>query len=282
VELFRALAALIEPPRPEHEPVRDALQIADAPDAADHTDLFAFQLVPYAAAYLNEDGMLGGEVRDRIAGFRSALGYPPVREPDALGELLLLAAHLAERAATESEPARRVLLDRARIALLWEHLAPWVFAYAERAAVVGSPFYRAWAELLAAAVAVALGDDALGRLPVHLEQLPPLDDPTESGADEFVASLLAPARSGMLLTRADLRRAAAELGLGLRQGERRYILRALLGQDGAGTLGWLEREARGRATGHATSRAPAPIRAFWEERAVRTAALLRGVRAAAV
>ena len=84
------------------------------------------------------------------------------------------------------------------------------------------------------------------------------------------------------MTRADLRRAAAELGLGLRQGERRYILRALLGQDGAGTLGWLEREAHGRATGHAASRAPAPVRAFWEERAVRTAALLRGVRVAAV
>ena len=164
------------------------------PDAAEHTDLFAFQLVPYAAAYLNEDGMLGGEVRDRIAGFRAALGYPAVREPDALAELLLLAAHLAERVATESEPARRVLLERARVALLWEHVAPWVFAYAERAAIVGAPFYRTWAELLAAAVAVALGDDALAHLPVHLEQLPPLDDPTESGADGFVTSLLAPAQ----------------------------------------------------------------------------------------
>ena len=282
MELFRALAALTEPPRSEHEPIREALQIVEAADAADHTDLFAFQLVPYAAAYLNEDGMLGGAVRDRVAGFRAALGYPPVREPDALPELLLLAAHLADRAAAEQEPARRVLLDRARVALLWEHLAPWVFAYTERAAAVGSPFYRSWAELLAAAIAVALGDDAFVTLSVHLEELAPLEAPRETGAEEFVTALLAPARSGLLLTRADLRRAAAEQGLGLRQGERRYILRALLGQDGAGTLTWLEREAQSRAAFYTTSRAPAPIREFWEARAARTAELLREARATVV
>ena len=79
MELLRALAVLAEPPRESHRGLRTTLQFDEEPDAAAHTDLFAFQLVPYAAAFLNADGMLGGAAQDRVAGFRRALGYPPAR-----------------------------------------------------------------------------------------------------------------------------------------------------------------------------------------------------------
>jgi TorA maturation chaperone TorD len=280
VELLRALAVLAEPPRPEHAPIRAALAIVDEPDAAGHTDLFTFQLVPYASAYLNSDGMLGGDVRDRIAGFWHALREAAPAEPDSLQALLGLYAGLQAEEDAASDAARRLMIGRARAALLWEHLAPWAFVYAGKAAQIAAPFYRSWARLLSAGVACAVADaDALDHLPVHLSLLPAMPDPREAGAEEFLAALLAPARSGIVLTRADLRRAAEKIGLGLRQGERRYILRSMLGQDAPGTLQWLEREARREARGHTASSAPPAIRAHWAARAGRTAALLRELRA---
>jgi hypothetical protein len=66
----------------------------------------------------------------------------------------------------------------------------------------------------------------------------------------------------------------------LRQGERRYILRALLGQDGDSTLQWLVSEASLNASRHAAlDGIPAIVREFWVDRATATAELLRTVRA---
>ncbi len=102
-------------------------------------------------------------------------------------------------------------------------------------------------------------------------------------AETFLTGLLSPVRSGMLLTRADLRAAAAELGLGLRQGERRYALRALLGQDADATLGWLEREAVAWAARHeALEACPAAIGGFWAARARAAAGEIARVRAEAL
>src|SRR5262249_55202817 len=65
------------------------------------------------------------------------------------------------------------------------------------------------------------------------------------GAGAFVSGLLAPVRSGIVLTRADLARAARDLGLGLRMGERRFILETLLAQDAGPMLVWLAGAAGG-------------------------------------
>jgi hypothetical protein len=226
--------------------------------------------------------MLGGDVRDRIAGFWHALRAAAPAEPDSLQALLVLYAGLQEEEDAEPDPARRLLSRRARAALLWEHIAPWMFAYADKATRVAAPFYRTWARLLSVALACAVADAGpLDDLPVHLKALPAVPDPQRTGSEEFLVALLAPARSGIVLTRADLRRAGNDVGLGLRQGERRYILRAMLGQDGAGTLRWLERECGLQATRHAASGSPPAIRAHWVARAKRTAVLLRDLRAVA-
>ena len=96
------------------------------------------------------------------------------------------------------------MLQRARAALLWEHLAPWLFVYADTARRIAAPFYRRWAELLLEALACAVADcGTLEHVPVHLDALPPMPDPQEAGAEEYLAALLAPARSGVVLTRAD-------------------------------------------------------------------------------
>ena len=84
MELFRALAVLAEPPRAETAHLAVALELGAVPEASEYTDLFVFQLYPYASVYLGAEGMLGGEARDRIAGFWRALGQVPPAEPDHL------------------------------------------------------------------------------------------------------------------------------------------------------------------------------------------------------
>ena len=73
IDLVRSLAVLVEPPVPAHAPLWDALGVA-APNPADHADLFALQLFPYASVHLGAAGRIGGESRDRIAGFFRAVG----------------------------------------------------------------------------------------------------------------------------------------------------------------------------------------------------------------
>lgn len=282
MELLRALAVLAEPPDPAHEPIRRALEIAEEPDAVSHTDLFMFQVHPYASVFCNADGMLGGEARDRVAGFWRALQLDPPAEPDHLCVLLALYANLGERAGEERDPARRAIVERSRRALLWEHVAPWTFAFLEKSRDVGSAFYRTWATLTRDALAVELRELASAeQVPLHLRTLPPMPDPRDDGVDAFLAALLAPARSGLVLARADLRRAGEELGLGLRHGERRYVLRALFAQDGEATMSWLEREALAWSHRHSEMHdVPRTVRDAWTERARRTAGLLHLLRKA--
>ena len=116
----------------------------------------------------------------------------------------------------------------ARRAFLWEHLLSWLPAYLDKLADVAPPFYRGWGELLEEALLeeeAAVGPQE--ELPLALREAPPVADPREAAPGEFIRSLLAPARAGMILVRADLARAARELGLGLRAGERRFALESL-------------------------------------------------------
>ena len=280
-ELFRALAVVCE--SPQAGPVAAALGVV--PDAADHTDLFAFQLPPYASISLGADGMLGGEPAGRVAGFWRALHLDVPAEPDHLAALLGLYAALMEAEADEQDPARRRLRGEARRALLAEHLAPWVSGYATAATRVASAGYRPWAEALSAAVIAEATDAGLTTpppdggdrsLPVHLREAPPPAEPGEDGLGAYLGRLLAPVASGMVITRRDIVEAARRLGLGLRMGERRFVLSALVTQDPAAVAGWLAEEAGAWAEEHdrlvpvlgATAR-------FWRERARHTEAHLR-------
>jgi TorA maturation chaperone TorD len=278
MELFRALAVLAEPPVAEAAHVAGALELGPIPTAAEYTELFVFQLYPYASVYLGPEGMLGGEARDRISGFWRALGETPPAEPDHLALMLALYARLVEMEEGESDVVRRESWRAARKAFLWEHLLSWLPFYLDKLAQVATPFYRGWGDVLWQALieeSKAVGRQR--RLPLHLRDAPGLVDPRHDGeVGEFLPTLLAPVRSGMILLRSDLTRAAHSLGLGLRVGERRFILKALFSQDGAGLLEWLATEADRWAARHRLYRAPlGAVALAWEERAVMAAKLLR-------
>lgn len=284
MELFRALAVLAEPPQPEAARLAEALGLGPLPDASEYTELFVFQLYPYASVYLGAEGMLGGEARDRIAGFWRALGQTPPHEPDHLTVMLALHAHLIELEEKEGDRVRRANWRRARKAFLWEHLLSWLPAYLSKLEQIAPLFYCKWGEVLAKALleeARAVGEQE--SLPLHLRAAPGLIDPRSGETTEFLQSLLCPARSGMILVRSDLTRAARKLGIGLRLGERLFILRALFDQDAAGILEWLAEEASVWVKHHRQYRnALGKVAEAWEEKAEATVTLLEELKQATV
>jgi soluble P-type ATPase len=112
-EALRALGVLVEPPGPKHAAIGEALELPPPPSADEHMAVIGFQLPPYGSIYLGAEGMVGGEARDRVAGFWRALGAAPPREPDHLSVLCAALAALAAADRRTVVPA----VDAAAIAL---------------------------------------------------------------------------------------------------------------------------------------------------------------------
>jgi TorA maturation chaperone TorD len=269
MELFRALAVLSEAPTASHARITEVLGMPPLPLGAAHTELFLIQLPPYASMYLGSEGMLGGDVRARVAGFLRALHLNVPDEPDHLAVLLAAYAAVAEREAEETEAARALLWREARKALLWEHLLSWLPCYLVKFQQIAGDSYHAWGLLLADALraeARSLGRQAM--LPLHLREAPGLPSPAEAGVAAVVAAILSPVRSGMILTRSDLAHAAGSVGVGVRLGERTSALRSLLSHDREAMLAWLREEAdRWRAAHAANAECFGPVSEFWVARA---------------
>ncbi len=242
-----ALAQLLATPGPGHGRVAEALGLPGEPDPAAHTEVTVLACHPYASVHLGPEGMRGGEAADRVAGFWRALGGTPGPDADHLGALLELAAELARREAQAAEPDRGAAWRRARAALLFEHLAPWLVPWTLEVAELADPWFDAYCRLLLAWYREELAELAPDlpagpdRLPVALAAAPPGLAPDDD--QRLLDHLVAPVRCGLVLTRASLARAAKDLGVGLRLGERRFLLRTLLEQEPVGTWAWLAAEA---------------------------------------
>ncbi len=275
-EAFRALAVMCEPPGKSTATIAEALGLPRAPTPEEYTDLFVMQLSPYASIYLGADGMLGGDARDRVAGFWRALGITPPTEADHLAALLGLYATLCDDLVADRETVR-AQRDHARRALLWEHLLSWVPPYLRRVREVGPSPYRAWATVLEGTLDRAVGkwdSETVGRdLPLHLREARDLPQPDTETLDHTLAALLSPVRAGFILTKHDLTVMARQLGIGLRQGERKFILRALVDQDPVAVFQWLEGETRRQRQPGSDA-----ISRFWNARNQRTEHLLHTMR----
>ncbi len=274
-ELLRALGAftVIAPPASNH--LGDALGLARLP-AADHTRLFVLDLPPYASAYLGADGQLGGDAADRVAGLWRALGLTPPSEPDHLASLLALDAELGHAATTCRTTLARRRLAHARQTLRAEHLTSWLAAYLAAAATY--PGGAGWAQLCHAAL--DQGTDHARRHPLAaaLRDAPP-GIAAASDLGQLLDALIAPVRTGFVLTHRDLQHAGDQIGVGVRRGERRYTLRALLEQDPAATLTWLARHARRWSALHRRQPLDPTASHWWSDRAARAAATLADLAA---
>ena len=291
-ELLRALGAVATSPPPHCGPAAAGLGLPE-PTRAEHTEVFVLSAPPHAAIHLGADGMLGGDGLDRVAGFWRALGLSPPPDADHLGVLLMLYAELGDAQSQARGERARGQLRRARTALLWEHLWSWAPGYLTAVAKLGTPSLSLWTQLARRALTrEAREAEVPAALPLALRAAPPGLGPggagtaagngagtaadVRPGVAHLPDALLAPVRSGIVLTREDLRRAAAAGGTGYRVGERRYTLQAMLDQDAAATLGWLSEFAGRWARWHGEQQpvaGPDPRR-WWADRAAATVVAL--------
>lgn len=279
-ELLRALGALALGPPAATGRAGAALGLP-AWTAAQYTGLFVLSLPPYASIHLGGEGKLGGEGADRIEGVWRALGLTPPSDADHLGVILALYAELGEAAQAARAPRTRERLDHIRTAVLWEHLWSWLPGYLD-AAGEQETGARPWARLLTRALSreAAISTPA-AFLPLALRTAPAAIS-VDAAHGELLDALPVPARTGFILAYPDLAAAAGHLGLGLRRGERRFALKAMLEQDAAATLGWLADHAAAWSGRHRRRPAvPADPCAWWRDRSATTAVTLRNLSARA-
>jgi hypothetical protein len=272
-ELLRALGAVSDSPAAARG-VGPALGLDPVSDA-EHTDAFVLNCPPYAAIYLGPQGAIGGEGADRVAGFWRAIGITPPAEPDHLAALLGLYARLGEAVAGVRRPATAAALAQSQAVLFWEHLWPWLPAYLDAVTDLAVRSLTSWADLARRALAAESGAlPPCPRRPLALRAAPRGAQPG-TGPGDLVELLTVPVRSGLILTRRRLAEGAGRAGVGFRIGERRFALRAMLGQDPRATLSWLASEAdRWQRRHH--DRAPGDeVTLWWAARAARTGQVLR-------
>lgn len=272
-ELLRALGAIALDPPPGSRALCAAAGLPAISGEA-YTAAFILAAPPFAAIHLGAEGKLGGEALDRVEGFWRAYGQQPPRDADHLGVLLLSYAQLREAGGASAAAGRgaEVLFD--------EHI--WSFAPGYLSAVttlVPGPV-TAWAELTLRALRAeraALPRPA-GRhaLPLALRSAPaPLTG--DASFDHVLDAAVAPVRSGIILTQAELAAGAAQLGVGYRRGERRYALRAMLEQDKARSLLWLAGLAERWQARHAAAYGDTAAGRWWSGRAALSARALASI-----
>jgi hypothetical protein len=277
-ELFRSLGAAVLTPPPGNRVVCAALDLPLA-TGAEHTDAFVLSAPPHAAIHLGPEGKLGGEGLDRIAGLWRVLGLRPPEDADHLGALLMLYAELGEAEQRASNERTEAQLHRARATLFHEHIWSWAPGYLLAVTELGIASVAAWARLTDKALRAEyayLGPAEM--LPLALRVAPSGMD-TEDSLEETLDALVAPIRSGIVLTHRDLADCAHQVGVGLRRGERRFELRAMFEQDAPATLHWLGAHARRWAQRPSALRTANDPCAWWARRAANTARVLDALAA---
>ena len=279
-ELIRSLGAVVLTPPPGNHALCAALDLP-TPTGAEHTDAFVLSAPPHAAIHLGPEGKLGGEGLDRVAGFWRVLGLQAPGDADHLGALMMLYAELGEAEDSAADERAQAQLHRARAALFHEHIWSWAPGYLLAVAELGIESAAAWARLTEEALRAEYAD--LGpaeMLPLALRVAPPGIDVADS-LDDTLDALVAPVRCGLVLTYRDLAACGRQVGVGLRRGERRFALRAMLEQDAPATLRWLSGYAR-----RLSQRCPSAPRTvndpctWWSRRAANTAGVLETLAAA--
>ncbi len=277
MELWRALGALVDPPGSETDRLCAVLGLA-SPTREDHAAFFTFRMYPYASVYLGEGGQIGGEARDRIAGFWRAMGLLPPAEPDHLGTMLAFHAELSERAAHAVDQRAARILSHAKKAFLYEHLYSWLPLFCLAASPVAPAGYRGWVDILSQALTEAMAaEQPPAELPLALREAAPPRIPADPAA--LIDILLSPAVSGMVVVREDLAPLASGLGVGMRQGERRFILGELYRVDPGGFIEyWIERLERwSTLVPGAFAGAPA-VGDWWRSRGTTVAEMMRQMK----
>lgn len=203
--------------------------------AADHQHLFGFNVFPYQSIFLDPAGLLGGGETERVVRFYRETGFPGDKageSADHIGHELGLLAFLsgAEDDAREDDlPAVAERMAALQGNFLGRHLLRWLPPLALAIRRQGRSFYTALVNLTVATVAAhwsSLDRDADAE--VALPAAPELLGDERTGLREIVAYLLAPAYSGIYLSRDDIGRLGQKQELPRGFGRRQDMLLNLM------------------------------------------------------
>jgi putative dimethyl sulfoxide reductase chaperone len=208
--------------------------------AADHYQLFGFNVFPYESIFLDPAGLLGGSITDEVVGSYSQAGFAigPAgnqaagESPDHLGHELRLMAFLGAAEADawdDGLPAEAARMAGQQRAFLDQHLLQWLPPFVLAVEQQDQPLYGRLARL-ALDLASAHRQELGGRAGAAAAR-PPAPDllaDEKTGLREIAAYLLTPPYSGLYLSREDIGRLARAHHLPRGFGDRSQILLNLL------------------------------------------------------
>ncbi|MDA8263006.1 MAG: hypothetical protein M0Z47_09255 [Actinomycetota bacterium] len=213
---------------------------------ADHTEVFALELLPDACIYLSPGAQLGGEPAERLDGFLTAAGIEPIREATSLANQLVMVADLiGQLLKVRPGGAESAAIEKVLAALLFEHVLPWAPAYAT-ATTRMEPRLSAWAGAMVgtlAEVAAWLGLPGWDMTPSVLEGR----SKAVADATDLAVTAASPYLCGTFLTKRVIFERAYEAGLAPRIGSRKFMISSLLEQSPAMAAAVLREEAEFQA-----------------------------------
>lgn len=203
--------------------------------AADHQQLYGYNVFPFATLFLSPDLLLAGSITEQVSALYVQGTFQPTDQADHLVQELEFLAFLcqAEAGAQSGEAVGQILrLHRLQRHFLDTHLLWWLPLFGQAVQMEGQSFASALATLSVEFVLdhrVDLGDDQTDEIHASpLPQPPAILDDAQTGLKEIGAYLLTPVYSGIYISRDQIGRMARSLGLPRGFGERRQMLTNLL------------------------------------------------------
>lgn len=254
-EILEALAEVVENPDP-HPAILEVLDLDWSRDG--FTELFDFDLPPFASYYLTIGPVLGGEPVGYLRGLLSTYLRPELQpsQPDSLALLLRLLAILV----------RQQSRDRAQV-IYHEALSPWLETYGRAIASFAPLGFRNIGLLL---IEVCQGLNAtmpIALSPPYLLRTAPEVGEIKDG-DSVLDLLLSPVASGLILPRSELIRITHRNDSGIRPGGRRFTFQSLLETSPKETLTALLDLATSQLTWYRDEESQ--IALWWRERLMAT------------
>lgn len=212
--------------------------------AAAHHQLFAFNLYPYAAIFLDPSRLLGGPVTNEIEAVYRRAGFEAnsAVDPDHLAQAFGFLAFLSEKEASDLDSEQTAAaVQQEQLCFINNHLLPWLIPVLVVIQHQEDAFYREIARLGLETVTDHYGALKSAGLTLASIQLPTLtqqstDQPAledgRTGLRDIARYLITPIHSGLYLGRSDINRLARTVSLPHGFGSREQMLQTLLEASG--------------------------------------------------
>ncbi len=204
--------------------------------AAEYEELFGFNVFPYAGVFLTEDGQLGGRFTHDLKVKYDRWNYQPSTDvaPDHLGCMLAYLAYLSDveaRALSHGDKAGLHRVQAEQHTFLVQYIVSWLPVFIHALTLHGQLFYAEIADLTEALIIrhlQELADHVQPEPDEHEMEVflkpPDILGDEKTGIKDIAAYFMRSAKSGVFLSRKDVRFAGNMLKLPAGFGDRTLML----------------------------------------------------------